>query len=744
MSKGQTFVQCPDCSSNMSVEVHNTSPQKTAEPTHVRIHSDSVFPITTPMKLRGSAVQTSVTPSSVPPRSPQDGKSKSDFHFDSAPDEIQMSDSKKDDDPETSADKSDSKEFTFPIALQQPSSSGGANTQSRGQFGGFVSRRGGRTGSPVRLKNEEEPPLPILQAESSSSPENTTQPLQTNVDTPSLISFASDGSPLKCSRSSKLEKQCEEVAPSNIFSSSEQPPEEDNDCKERVRSPPPMVCFADDSAGGGGGHNRYLSGVPLEDFKFTSPCPFSPFLNVTDSPMPPTNTPIAGKSCLKSPKANPRTPTYNGLLNGSFDTPNAARCLDTPGAFSWLQSPADMCESTPVSHFYKEVNGGVEDNTKESISTSQQFSQICISPLASSRRSNLYNAGHTLALLRSPKSPRPASFNAHAGSFEDDDLSILSHIADPHIQGGVWRSPAVQRDVQKLTATDAQKSSLQLPVMSSSNSSSRSLARSKPAKNAPHQYQEPPFGKPGVKGPHPPPGKLSGRGPPAKSSFSTKNAKPNNSHYLMPQRPQGGQYPQNVPSSMLPRGPNSMPPIAFPQFPHPGHPGSNPKSSSQLYSEQPSAPMFPAIEPTNPTKKRSSPKKERKSPPGSAKKQKMSSPPVDDKAKAAAADLAAAKAGTSTESAAALAAAIMRGVTMRPSGKWQAQLYYAGKSRYIGVFDSREKAALAYEIAREQLKADPKETSNQDSETTEAKVNQARKAAFEGVSEPDPKQGKKK
>lgn len=122
----------------------------------------------------------------------------------------------------------------------------------------------------------------------------------------------------------------------------------------------------------------------------------------------------------------------------------------------------------------------------------------------------------------------------------------------------------------------------------------------------------------------------------------------------------------------------------------------------------------------------------------------MSSPPVDDKAKAAAADLAAAKAGTSTESAAALAAAIMRGVTMRPSGKWQAQLYYAGKSRYIGVFDSREKAALAYEIAREQLKADPKETSNQDSETTEAKVNQARKAAFEGVSEPDPKQGKKK
>ncbi|KAL7464256.1 hypothetical protein ACHAXS_006391, partial [Conticribra weissflogii] len=62
--------------------------------------------------------------------------------------------------------------------------------------------------------------------------------------------------------------------------------------------------------------------------------------------------------------------------------------------------------------------------------------------------------------------------------------------------------------------------------------------------------------------------------------------------------------------------------------------------------------------------------------------------------------------GGGNEKAAALAAAILRGVTMRPSGKWQAQLYYAGKSRYIGVFDSREKAALAYENAREVLKTE--------------------------------------
>jgi len=90
---------------------------------------------------------------------------------------------------------------------------------------------------------------------------------------------------------------------------------------------------------------------------------------------------------------------------------------------------------------------------------------------------------------------------------------------------------------------------------------------------------------------------------------------------------------------------------------------------------------------------------------------------------------------------AALASAIMRGVTMRPSGKWQAQLYYAGKSRYIGVFDTREKAALAYEISREKLKTDksPSDQSAQSVKETEANVNAARKAAFEGVNEKDPR-----
>ena len=72
----------------------------------------------------------------------------------------------------------------------------------------------------------------------------------------------------------------------------------------------------------------------------------------------------------------------------------------------------------------------------------------------------------------------------------------------------------------------------------------------------------------------------------------------------------------------------------------------------------------------------------------------------------------------------------------------QAQLYFAGKSRYIGVFDSREKAALAYEIAREKLKTEKVVAESEGGLTpkaTEAAVNAARKAAFEGVNEHDPR-----
>ena len=44
------------------------------------------------------------------------------------------------------------------------------------------------------------------------------------------------------------------------------------------------------------------------------------------------------------------------------------------------------------------------------------------------------------------------------------------------------------------------------------------------------------------------------------------------------------------------------------------------------------------------------------------------------------------------------ATCIATGVAMRHSGNWQAQIYFAGKTRYIGVFETREDAALAYEV----------------------------------------------
>jgi hypothetical protein len=139
--------------------------------------------------------------------------------------------------------------------------------------------------------------------------------------------------------------------------------------------------------------------------------------------------------------------------------------------------------------------------------------------------------------------------------------------------------------------------------------------------------------------------------------------------------------------------------------------------------------------------------KKKQSPNGATKRKNRSPQLVDpaDRQKAAANIQAVNQAsGGKNDKAAALAAAILRGVTMRPSGKWQAQLYFAGKSRYIGVFDTREKAALAYEIARERLKSEKNpEGGALTPKQTENAVNAARKAAFEGVNEHDPRHAAK-
>lgn len=67
------------------------------------------------------------------------------------------------------------------------------------------------------------------------------------------------------------------------------------------------------------------------------------------------------------------------------------------------------------------------------------------------------------------------------------------------------------------------------------------------------------------------------------------------------------------------------------------------------------------------------------------------------------------------------------------------QVYYAGQSRYIGVFETKEKAFLAHEIARDSLKPGTVRRPF-DAYAAEAAVKKARVAAFNAVvpTAPDP------
>lgn len=247
-------------------------------------------------------------------------------------------------------------------------------------------------------------------------------------------------------------------------------------------------------------------------------------------------------------------------------------------------------------------------------------------------------------------------------------------------------------------------------------------------------------------------------GPPPTRSLSSPPRSPHSRGYSMgPQDP-------NYPPPPYPHGhyphhgvpPPHMHPHYYPPPPHHPPPRHMPMYGAQHPSgkSNPPAKKSTTLNPTKVSKRPLTPqtpsnsgsaKKQKKSPPTSSAKKKNRSPPITDKVERqkAAANIKAVNqaSGGKNDKAAALAAAILRGVTMRPSGKWQAQLYFAGKSRYIGVFDSREKAALAYEIAREKLKTERQsaEGGSLSPKATEAAVNAARKAAFDGVNERDPR-----
>jgi hypothetical protein len=100
-----------------------------------------------------------------------------------------------------------------------------------------------------------------------------------------------------------------------------------------------------------------------------------------------------------------------------------------------------------------------------------------------------------------------------------------------------------------------------------------------------------------------------------------------------------------------------------------------------------------------------------------------------------------------------------RGITQRPSGKWvsrlfltpqflicskssvnflfahpqQAQMYYAGKSRYLGVFKNKKNAFKAYEVARGILMGDEATRNASSSSDVNFYIAKARQAAKEAL-----------
>jgi hypothetical protein len=78
---------------------------------------------------------------------------------------------------------------------------------------------------------------------------------------------------------------------------------------------------------------------------------------------------------------------------------------------------------------------------------------------------------------------------------------------------------------------------------------------------------------------------------------------------------------------------------------------------------------------------------------------------------------------------------LIKGVCRRSTGKWQAQLYWGGKDRYIGTFGSQEDAALACAIVQNELSSDG---SPIDPNTTTRQLNVAREKAIEAIQDLPP------
>mmetsp|Transcript_26666 Transcript_26666/g.37805 ORF Transcript_26666/g.37805 Transcript_26666/m.37805 type:complete len:597 (-) Transcript_26666:112-1902(-) len=455
-----------------------------------------------------------------------------------------------------------------------------------------------------------------------------------------------------------------------------------------------------------------------------------------------------------SPKARSGTPTDFSVDFGK--SPKPAAGLEASNVLAWLQSPnASNLFSpgglgsiggtpgrggprTPISSssfFFSDVAGLPRPK--------RLTSMISISPLSAAKRPRYDDSPQPLA--GAEESPLP-SVSRERMQMQDEDLSVLlqlaSHSNTPSRNGG---------DKQSDYRGDNNNPSLQLPMIGSADreGSGPKLLRKKGTEeylsafrygdkekeNAEENksdtyrpYQDSTFSYP----PMPPGGSMSVvvGGPPPMSSKPKKSGLPiRNPSYS------GSECYPYAPPQYYPYPPPSQAATAAAATASATQAGKPPAPGPKTAVAAIKKPK--ATTTSKPTQKTA----QKRSSPSSAKRTRKITPSLKKKAatdkKTSAEKVAAVNAagGNKNDKAAELAAAILRGVTMRPSGKWQAQLYYAGKSRYIGVFDSREKAALAYEIAREKLKSAGKASPGQSAKATEDAVNLARKAAFDGVSE---------
>lgn len=411
------------------------------------------------------------------------------------------------------------------------------------------------------------------------------------------------------------------------------------------------------------------------------------------------------------------------LKSGAFDTSNVLAWLSSPGFFSpGFSSPNTKSNSskppTPIvstSFFFSDVanlpKGGDDDNNI-----------ICISPLAASKMSQgeswreVFTSPSTRVAETTTQKPSPKGMDAVLAEKdvrEDEDLSVLLKLAsnstprsgrkhqkssDPPVLPTMQESGKIRLSQKR----DQRAESFKPPSLGMRTNSKRGHDQAFP-------FQQDNYGSMRIS-------IGGGKGPPSPKQQQPYPYQMYAAYYQNPNAPYN--YPSGYPQQYSISEEASPPPRRPKKKAKKGDKADD--GSVSVASTGMSATV--GVTPTSTTKsarKRSPSKKKNKSPIIGGERERV-------KAAATIQNLN----GGRNDKAAALAAAILRGVTQRPSGKWQAQLYFAGKSRYIGVFDSREKAALAYEIAREKLKegADT-------AESTEALVNEARKAAFDGVNE---------